>query len=150
MGCRAENTADPEASYRNRARRCNSRDPGAVGWPAGVGAARAGIPGVGAVGEASGKATEASAPRGVGGLFAPEDWRTKHMEEAHPGARERRIAEIGRRANVLRRAGFYNEAEVRWLAEYVRGESALLVEVELLLTDAERRVEAKQLAAAAA
>lgn len=72
------------------------------------------------------------------------------MEQAHPGARERRIAEIGRRANDLRRAGFYNEAEVRWLAEYVRDESALLVEVELLLTDAERRVEAEQPAAVAA
>lgn len=51
--------------------------------------------------------------------------------------RESRIAEIGKRANSLRAAGFYSTEEVRWLAEYVWTEKALLIEVELLLINAE-------------
>lgn len=50
---------------------------------------------------------------------------------------EERIAEIGRRANALVRAGFYSREEAQWLAAYVRTGAALLVEVELMITNAE-------------
>lgn len=50
---------------------------------------------------------------------------------------EERIAEIGKRANALMRAGFYSADEVRWLAEYVRSGKAMLIEVELLIANAE-------------
>ena len=53
---------------------------------------------------------------------------------------EQRIAEIGRRANALARDGFYSREEVAWLADYVRGD-VLLIEVELMLTNAEKIVE---------
>lgn len=56
-----------------------------------------------------------------------------------------RIAEIGRRANALRGV-FYSADEVRWLAGYVRDPLALLVEVELLLTNAEEAVKRKEAA----
>jgi hypothetical protein len=64
-------------------------------------------------------------------------------------ARAARIADIGRRANALRRAGFYDASEVRWLAEYVRSDAAPLVEVEALLADAELQVAAAPFGAAA-
>lgn len=51
-----------------------------------------------------------------------------------------RIAEIGKRANALRKAGFYSREEIEWLAEYVRRPGVLLIEVELLLTNAEEIV----------
>lgn len=51
-----------------------------------------------------------------------------------------RVAEIGKRANALRSAGFYSADEVRWLAGYVRQPDAPLIEVELLLTNAEQIV----------
>lgn len=54
---------------------------------------------------------------------------------------EKRIAEIGRRANALARDGFYSREEVAWLAGYVRQPGAPLIEVELLLTNAEQIVE---------
>lgn len=57
------------------------------------------------------------------------------------GTRGARVAEIGKRANELMRAGFYTADEVRWLAGYVRGDVDL-IEVELLLTNAERMVAA--------
>lgn len=66
------------------------------------------------------------------------------VEEANYGERNRaaRIAEIGRRANDLRRRGWYGKEEVAWLAEYLRsgGElgPAMLVEVEMLVENAER------------
>jgi hypothetical protein len=62
--------------------------------------------------------------------------------------REARIAAICRRANALRRAGFYNVDELRWLAEYVRSEAAPLADVEALLADAERQVAAAPFGAA--
>lgn len=55
-------------------------------------------------------------------------------------AAEKRIAEIGKRANALRQAGFYSTDEVRWLAGYVRQPGAPLIEVEMLLTNAEQIV----------
>lgn len=51
-----------------------------------------------------------------------------------------RIAEIGKRANALRAAGFYSTDEVRWLAGYVKQPDAPLIEVEFLLTNAEQIV----------
>lgn len=51
-----------------------------------------------------------------------------------------RIAEIGKRANALRAAGFYSTDEVRWLAGYVKQPDAPLIEVEMLLTNAEEIV----------
>ena len=56
-----------------------------------------------------------------------------------PYERER-IAEIGKRANALRGV-FCDADEVRWLAGYVRQPGAPLIEVELLLTNAEQIVE---------
>ena len=53
---------------------------------------------------------------------------------------EQRIKEIGRRANALRQAGFYSVDEVKWLAGFVRQPGTLLVEIEYLLTNAERIV----------
>lgn len=58
---------------------------------------------------------------------------------------EQRIAAIGQRANALRGV-FYSDDEVRWLAGYVRDPLALLVEVELLLTNAEETVKRKEAA----
>lgn len=55
-----------------------------------------------------------------------------------------RIAEIALRANALKRAGFYADEEVRWLAEYVRSGASLLVEIELLLTNAEEMMKRLQ------
>ena len=55
--------------------------------------------------------------------------------------REQRISEIGKRANQLMRAGFYTADEVRWLVGYVKGDVDL-IEVEWLLTNAERMVAA--------
>lgn len=52
--------------------------------------------------------------------------------------RQERIADIGQRANVLRRAGFYSADEVAWLAEYVRAPTTVLIDVEVLLANAER------------
>lgn len=54
--------------------------------------------------------------------------------------RDRRIADIGHRANALRRAGFYSADEVAWLAEYVRAPTTVLIDVEVLLANAERLV----------
>lgn len=51
--------------------------------------------------------------------------------------RAARIADIGKRANALRRAGFYDADEVRQIAEWVRSGMAL-VDLELLLANAER------------
>lgn len=51
--------------------------------------------------------------------------------------REARIADIGRRANALLKSGFYSAEEVRWLAEYVRSGACDLIEVEMLLANAE-------------
>lgn len=62
------------------------------------------------------------------------------MAEAQ--TRTGRIADIGKRANALRRAGFYSTEEVEWLADYLRGEVALLIEVELLMANAEQIVAA--------
>lgn len=56
-----------------------------------------------------------------------------------------RIVEIGKRANALRGV-FYSDDEVRWLAGYVRDPLALLVEVGLLLTNAEETVKRKEAA----
>ena len=53
---------------------------------------------------------------------------------------EQRIQEIGRRANALRQGGFYSVDEVKWLAGFVRQPGTLLVEIEYLLTNAERIV----------
>ena len=53
---------------------------------------------------------------------------------------ESRIKEIGRRANALRQAGFYSTEEVKWLAEFVRRPGTMLVEIEYLLTNAEKIV----------
>ncbi|MBN9463456.1 MAG: hypothetical protein J0H00_19775 [Burkholderiales bacterium] len=55
--------------------------------------------------------------------------------------RAARIAEIGRRANALRKASFYSTEEVKWLAGYVRQPQVQLVEVELLVANAERLAE---------
>lgn len=55
-------------------------------------------------------------------------------------ARAARIADIGHRANALRRAGFYSADEVAWLAEYVRAPTTVLIDVEVLLANAERLV----------
>ena len=57
-----------------------------------------------------------------------------------------RIAEIGKRANALRQAGFYSTDEVRWLAGYVRQPDAPLIEVEMLLTNAEEIVKREHVA----
>lgn len=54
--------------------------------------------------------------------------------------REQRIADLGKRANALRRAGFYSREEVEWFAGYVKQPGAPLIEVELLLTNAEEIV----------
>lgn len=56
-------------------------------------------------------------------------------------ATERRIAAIGKRANALRRCGYYTAEDVKWLAGYVRQEGTVLVEVEALLFEAERASE---------
>lgn len=50
---------------------------------------------------------------------------------------EARVADIGRRANALAKAGFYSRDEVQWLSGYVRSGGCDLIEVELLLTNAE-------------
>lgn len=55
-------------------------------------------------------------------------------------ARAARIAAIGDRANALLRSGFYSRDEVLWLAEYVRAPTTVLIDVEVLLANAERLV----------
>lgn len=54
--------------------------------------------------------------------------------------REQRIADLGRRANALRRAGFYSREEVEWFAGYVRQPDAPLIECEMLIVNAEQIV----------
>jgi hypothetical protein len=51
-----------------------------------------------------------------------------------------RVAEIGKRANALRKAGFYSAEEVKWFAGYVRQPGTLLIECELLMVNAEQIV----------
>lgn len=55
-------------------------------------------------------------------------------------ARAARISAIGDRAKALLRAGFYSRDEVAWLAEYVRAPTTVLIDVEVLLANAERLV----------
>lgn len=56
-------------------------------------------------------------------------------------AAERRIAAIGKRANALRRAGWYTAEDLEWLKGYVRQEGTVLAEVEALIYEAERESE---------
>lgn len=48
-----------------------------------------------------------------------------------------RIADLGRRANALRRAGFYSTDEVRQIAEWSRS-GVSLIDLEWLVANAER------------
>lgn len=54
---------------------------------------------------------------------------------------ERRIEAIGKRANALRRAGWYTAEDLEWLKGYVRQEGTVLAEVEALIFEAERESE---------
>lgn len=63
---------------------------------------------------------------------------SEEMSQRIEAMRVERVAAIGRRANALRKSGFYSDDEVRDLAAYVRTDGAMLWEVELLLTNAER------------
>lgn len=56
-------------------------------------------------------------------------------------AAEKRIAAIGKRANALRRAGWYTAEDLEWLKGYVRQEGTVLAEVEALIFEAERESE---------
>lgn len=54
---------------------------------------------------------------------------------------EKRIEAIGKRANALRRAGWYTAEDLEWLKGYVRQEGTVLAEVESLIYEAERASE---------
>lgn len=56
--------------------------------------------------------------------------------------RVERIADLGRRANALRRAGFYSADEVRQIAEWAKAGMDLL-DLEWLVANAERLVKEK-------
>lgn len=56
------------------------------------------------------------------------------------GMREQRITDLGKRANALRRSGFYSRDEVKWFSEYVRQPGASLIECEMLIVNAEQIV----------
>lgn len=63
------------------------------------------------------------------------------MADGEKSAAERRIAAIGKRANALRRAGWYTAEDLEWLKGYVRQEGTVLAEVEALIYEAERASE---------